>query len=134
MEQEEQWPFSILREIFLLMLNDLFRLKNLKKHQFGGEIKLEISYFSPSLAQYLWLSLNQPYPSNISLVGKNIHCLNYYFGPGIYSTSGWCFHNELNLTTWMVDSVELSYYSNGKLSIQFHTIRMNHQGQKLLVL
>ena len=58
-----------------------------------------------------------------------IENLNFLFGQGEYATSGWCYDGNL-IGSWMVESVEISYASSGKLIIDFHTIRKNQLGKK----
>jgi len=125
----------ILVEIASSWLVDLFHCRQLKKHQFGGDITLSTPYFSTSLASSLWYLVgNFHYPEKILLKGTSIEQFNILFGEGNFGVSGWCFDRNYANETWIVESIAMSHSLGDKtLKIVFTCNRKNWQGQSFRV-
>jgi len=125
---------NILSEIAINWRVEIQRCMILKKHQFGGPIRLETRFFAPCLAKYLWNLLNFPYPNDIHLNGNSIELMNVLFGEGIYHTSGWCYSTNQFNESWAVNSIHCSFQlKDGLLEIVFNTERKNALGESFLV-
>ena len=118
-----------LRETAVLWKKELFRLKNLKKHQFGGPLVIETPYFAPLMCDCFSLCVLgvQPF-QNFFIPRPYLQSFNFLFG------MEWSYlsHGIDGKETWEVDSIQAQYIK-GALTLTFMCIVRNEKGDILSI-